>query len=443
MNKLLMVFTMILIVSVPSCHCRKEVIPSEISLNDSAIAIVKDLYLWEEQINKSDINKKEFSNLSDLMKYVRNYSFEPVFNRAVDKWSFAVDKKEWDKISSGIAGDFGAFVFFRTSNDLRIRSVEANSPAGKAGLQRGWQIIKINNSSDINTSDNSIDFILKALYEAATVTLTCKKEDGTVQDYTLQVAEYHEKPILMDSIYNEASGKVGYVVVSTFLGTPAETFSEYERVFSKFGNEGIKNLIVDLRYNSGGYIYFQQLLTNYLMPANAQGKVMMKQVYNQKNSSNNTTAYVKKIGNLNIDKIYFLVTNFTASASELLINALTPYYNGKFNIIGGKTEGKPVGYSGYSVGDYYIFPVSFKNVNANNEGDYYDGLTLSYTRTDGIDKNWGDRNENLLGNALSLINTNAPLAISGTLDRNAGVNHKINKAIFNKTQFTGAVQMRK
>ena len=105
MNKLLMVFTMILIVSVPSCHCRKEVIPSEISLNDSAIAIVKDLYLWEEQINKSDINKKEFSNLSDLMKYVRNYSFEPVFNRAVDKWSFAVDKKEWDKKRDFEIGD--------------------------------------------------------------------------------------------------------------------------------------------------------------------------------------------------------------------------------------------------------------------------------------------------------------------------------------------------
>ncbi|TXH22038.1 MAG: hypothetical protein E6Q95_02810 [Chitinophagaceae bacterium] len=442
MYKILFVFALLIVISIPSCHCRKEAVSSQKTLNDSAIAIVKDLYLWNDQVEKSDIDKKDFSDLSDLMKYVRNFSFETKFNRAVDQWSFAIKKNEWDKISSGIAGDFGVFVFFRNNADLRIRSVEQNSPAGKAGLKRGWQIVKINNSTDINTSDNSIDFILDALYESSSITLTCKKEDGTIQDYTLNVAEYVEKPILMDSIYNEPSGKIGYVVVSTFLGTPVETFAEYERVFTKFSTEGVKKLIVDLRYNSGGYIYFQQLLTNYLMPSSAEGKVMMQQVYNQKNSSSNSTTKVKKAGNLNIENICFLVTGFTASASELLINSIQPYYPNKFNIIGQKTEGKPVGYMGYSVGEYYIFPVSFKNVNANNEGDFYDGLDLNFTRTDGIDKNWGDKTENLLANALSLFNTNNPLSVHSTVERNAGLNYKANKTLFEKTQFKGAVMMK-
>ena len=178
------------------------------------------------------------------------------------------------------------------------------------------------------------------------------------------------------------------------------------------------------------------------MPSSAEGKVMMQQVYNQKNSSLNTTTKVKKAGGLNIDDICFLVTGFTASASELLINSIKPYYPNKFNIIGQKTEGKPVGYMGYSVGDYYIFPVSFKNVNANDEGDFYDGLDLNYTRTDGIDKNWGDKTESLLANALSLFNTNNPLSVNTTVERNAGLSNKANKTLFEKTQFKGAVMMK-
>jgi hypothetical protein len=130
---------------------------------------------------------------------------------------------------------------------------------------------------------------------------------------------------------------------------------------------------------------------------------MMKQVFNSQNSQNNQTTNFQKMGNLNLNDIYFIVGRGTASASELLINNLKPYMD--VRLVGGNTHGKPVGYFPIPVGDWYIFPVSFRTTNKNNEGNYFSGFPVNAQVADGLDKDWGDTNESSLASVIRNITT--------------------------------------
>jgi hypothetical protein len=100
--------------------------------------------------------------------------------------------------------------------------------------------------------------------------------------------------------------------------------------------------------------------------------------------------------------LFFIVSQNTASASELLINSLMPYMN--VQLIGpASTHGKPVGFYPIPVFDWYIFPVSFRTVNKNGEGNYFNGLSLSHQVADGLNKDWGDTGEGCLNAVLFFI----------------------------------------
>jgi hypothetical protein len=166
----------------------------------------------------------------------------------------------------------------------------------------------------------------------------------------------------------------------------------------------VNEVVVDLRYNGGGYVSVQDKLANYLVSNSANGGVMMKQVFNDLYSSWNESTNFTKLGTLNLPRIFFIVSSSTASASELLINNLKPYMDVK--VVGPTpTYGKPVGYFPIPVGDWYIFPVSFRSTNKNNEGNYFNGFPLDKEVADGLDKDWGDRQEASLAAVLKYIET--------------------------------------
>jgi len=379
-------------------------------LKDSALLIANDIYLWNKQI-PSDFNVRSFADLNKAMEGIRPYSIEAGFPKAVDRWSFAMKKTEWDEISGGVgvtfsgtngeAGDFGMTVFFRAEGDLRVRLVEPNSPSGKSGIRRGWRIMEINGNNNINTTN--ADFIINNIYSSNNASILFKKPDGSLTTISLAVAKYDDKQVYLDTVYNINNQKIGYLVFNSFLGNTAEIQSEFTRVFNKFSSQGITELIVDLRYNGGGYVDLQSRLANYLVKPSASGQLMMKQVYNDQNTRNNKVTNFQKLGNINLADIYFIVGRSTASASELLINNLKPYMDVK--LVGSTTHGKPVGYSPIPVGDWYIFPVSFRTTNKNNEGNYFNGLSVNAQVADGLDKDWGDITETSLSSAIRNITT--------------------------------------
>jgi carboxyl-terminal processing protease len=379
-------------------------------LKDSILYYSRDIYLWNTQIPAS-FDAQSFAGAEGLMEGIRPYSKEAGFTSAVDRWSFAMKKTDWDNLSAGLnllqddnasKGDYGMTVFFMEEGDLRVRLVEPNSPAGKAGVHRGWRVAKINNSSNITTSN--ADFIIKNVYESTTTSFTFEKPDGSTETISLVADHYTEKPVYLDSVYTVGSKKIGYLVFNSFLGDENKIASEFHRVFSKFTSKNVNDVVVDLRYNGGGYISVQQKLANWLINNAGNGGVMMKQTFNDDNSANNETTYFKKTGSLNLDRIYFIVSEATASASELLINNLKPYMD--VRLVGPThTHGKPVGFFPIPVGDWYIFPVSFKSVNKNGDGNYFNGLAVNSDVPDGLDKDWGDITESDLASVIRNITT--------------------------------------
>ena len=209
---------------------------------------------------------------------------------------------------------------------------------------------------------------------------------------------------------------------------------------NNFSSKNVTDIVIDLRYNGGGYVSVQEKLADYLAPSSANGGVMMKETYNDKHQDYNATLYFRKTGPLNPNHILFIVTGSTASASELLINNLKPYMDVK--IIGPEnTDGKPVGFFPIPVGDWYVFPVSFRSTNSSNEGAYFNGFTPDAVVADGLDKNWGDPTEASLAEAIKYITT-------GTFQLQARETYKPDpivtsgNRILDKPSFKGSVDAR-
>ena len=382
-------------------------------IKDSALLYAKDVYLWYNQI-PSTFDARSFADPIAVMSGIRQYSIEPGFSAAVDKWSFAIKKTEWDNLSGGLGstfgatsattGDFGLGVFFTAEGDLRVKSVEKESPAGLAGIRRSWRITKLNGNTNITTSNSST--IVEAVYKSTQTTFTFIKPDGSTADISLTAAHYREHPVYLDTVYTVNNKKTGYLVFNSFLGDTAEIYSEFNRVFSKFASQNISDVVIDLRYNGGGYVSVQEKLADYLVSSSANNNLMMKQQYNDKHTGYNTTTYFKKLGSLNLSRIFFIVTNGTASASELLINNLKPYMDVK--LIGPtNTHGKPVGFYPIPVGDWYVFPVSFRSTNAAGTGNYFSGFPADSKVNDGLTKDWGDITESCLASAVKYISAGA------------------------------------
>jgi len=408
--------------------------PVEDKLKDTVVLDSKDVYLWYNQI-PSTFNGRIYDDPNAIMEAIRQYSVETGFTGPVDRWSFAVKQSEWDDISSGIGGDFGLGAHFITDGDLRVKSVERESPAGKAGIHRGWRITKVDGSTNINSSNANA--LSDKIFNSSQTSFTFQKPDGTSVDITLNATSYHEEPIFLDSVYTIDSKKVGYLVFNSFLGDTTTVYNRLQQVFDHFANENIVDLIVDLRYNGGGYVSVQERLANYLAPSAANGQLMMKQQYNDKHTQYNTSANFSKKGSLNLLRIFFIVTSGTASASELLINNLKPYMEEK--LVGPTaTHGKPVGFFPIPVSDWYIFPVSFRSTNKNDEGNYYNGLPVNSIVADGLDKDWGDVKETCLASALKYITTGAFRSQTNVPEFNNPQQLKSNSTL-DKYSFKGAV----
>jgi carboxyl-terminal processing protease len=438
-NRSFLFLMMILLGVISSCKKNQDAAtPNPVTgniLKDSAVLYSRDIYLWNDKIPAA-FEGKNYEDLNAIMEALRQYSIEPGFATPVDKWSFAVKQDEWNAVSRGISGDFGLGVFFYNTDDLRVKSVEEQSSAGKAGIRRGWRITKINGSSNITTANT--DFVVENVFNSNQTTFTFQKPDGALADIALTATTYNEQPVILDSIYTINSKKIGYLVFNSFLGDTTRINNELQTIFNRFVSQNIADIIVDLRYNGGGFVSLQEKLADYLVPAAANGLLMMKQKFNINNSRYNSSKNFNKAGNLNLPRAIFIVSSATASASELLINNLKPYMTVK--LVGPKpTHGKPVGFFPIPVGDWYIFPVSFKTTNKNDEGSYFNGLALNSQVADGLDKDWGDISESSLANALQYVTTGS-FGVQGDLSPRANqVEVNNSNTTLNKYSFQGAI----
>ncbi|MBQ8888849.1 MAG: PDZ domain-containing protein [Bacteroidaceae bacterium] len=309
-----------------------------------------------------------------------------------------------------------------THTYAHVLYVLPDSPAEEAGIQRGDWITSINKAKI--TSDNY------ALLQTGNGVILSRSqivdtEEGlawqTGDTISLPTSIQMEiNPFFLDSIYEVNGQKIAYLVYNEFATGPQNepadnTYNEkLKQLFSRFKTQAPDAFILDLRYNPGGYLQCAQALGSVLAPASALDKDFIKLTFNDKTTPQ-TQHYPFDVqyaeANLNLEKIYILTSGYTASASEALINCLKPYL-GEENVItiGQQTEGKNVAMTSYTneIYGYTLWPVVAYVFNANDEGDYNDGIAPQYSLNENDYVHWfplGDTRELLLKNALSLITT--------------------------------------
>jgi carboxyl-terminal processing protease len=398
-------FILILFIGLSSCKKTTDTTPTA-DLRDSVYYYSEQFYLWTDNLPKYDVFKPlSYATPSDVMNKLRTYS--PFVNaKYQDRWSFVIDKKTWDDVVSGSNLDAGMEYKYAAFDDLRVKLAHSQSPAGKAGVKRGWKVLKINNVDGTSANETA----LKTELNKASQTFIFQKTDGTQQTLTLNAAAYKADYVINPKVFTVNGNNVGYFNFDSFLGeaignqTAQTTLNELDKVFADFKSKNVTELVLDLRYNGGGYGLVSSYLGNLIAPSSAVGKVFVQSVHNNNNTKyNKTTKFETLTNGLKLSRVSIITTSGTASASEELINGLKPVMTVK--LIGSVSHGKPVGYYGFPVMGNYVFPVAIKNVNSVGFSDFFEGFTPDKTQTDDLTRDFGDPEEACLKTALNYIKT--------------------------------------
>ena len=371
-------------------------------VRDSAYLKIKDIYLWTELLPSiQEFRPRDSEDIYEVMTKVRSY-------QPLDKFSFVETKEETERANQGLTSDFGFLVKFHTSlTDLRVNYVYPFSPGGNKGVKRGWRIRSINDRELDGSKQADMEYINDIFFGSSTsAKFAFIKPDGSVLTTTINKGVYPLNTVLFKNVYNAGSSKVGYFVYNQFSGP--SSVQELIVTMNYFQSNGVNDIIVDLRYNRGGFVSTQDTLANMLAPQSVgRGqKLMYTYEFNQRYSASNENTLFYKTGSINLSRIVFIVTPASASASELLINNLKPVLNVK--LVGEeRTFGKPVGFFPIPVFQYNIYPVSFRTVNSAGSADYYEGFKVDKNTIDDLSYDFGDLKEASLKEALNYLNTGA------------------------------------
>ncbi len=308
-----------------------------------------------------------------------------------------------------------------------------DSPAEEAGLKRGDWILGVNGSwgtiqdYDALRSGGDISLLLGEITGDGT-------ELTPTREITLGASRaVEDTPFLKDSVYTYGGKRIGYLMYNHFASGPDEydysdtSYNQYLReLFEDFKSANVNEFVLDLRYNGGGLINCAQLLASLLVGENALGEPFCIVEYNDKNSDRNETlSYLKTTevmaGNLDLRRLFVLTGSTTASASELVINALRPYMD--VRIIGRQTLGKTVGMTVYNESRRYgwiLSPITSRIYNRDLEADYEDGflpdVAINEFASDLVE--FGDLGDPLLGQAVYEITGQWPTLRSAPAGNN-------------------------
>lgn len=394
MKKLL--YPILFLVVFTSCRKEDPIPDTGITPEQAKDSLYYLMYTWYYWYNVMPVvNPADYNNPYSLMDAMR---YKPL-----DRWSFVADYDEFNAQMLGTFVGHGIRIGIDDSEKARIAMIFSKSPLYTDGVRRGW-IIKSINGVDIapliiSGDAQAYNNVLGPANAGVTNTFIFQKPDGTEVTVSSAKSTFTVNSVLHYDTLNLSSGVTGHLVFESFIQPSSD---ELITAFTFFKAHNVQDLILDLRYNSGGYLYIAQTLASYIT-GDGPGSVnetFAKLQYNDKRQAANTiypftiTSYP-----LNLSRLVVITTRLTASASEAVMNGLKPYM--EVISFGDTTNGKPAGMNGWDVGKkYWFWPVTFKMVNKNNEGDYFDGLSPAKVVTDDITHDFPDRSELCLKEAI-------------------------------------------
>lgn len=370
--------------------------------NQLLFEYLQDKYYWNTQL-PATVNYKEFATSSALLAAVV---------APQDRFSFVSTKQDYEDnyVNATYYGVGMSSEISQDKKSLLVRYVFTDSPSDKALMRRGDRIISIENKSiavwlaEIEAGQATYNDMYGPNQPGIARTYQWRQQDGSLRTQQLVKTSVKTNSILHKQVIDSQQGKVGYLVLNEFI-QPTEL--ELITAFRDFSAQAVQELVLDLRYNSGGLIQLANQLASQLAWSQVKNKTFAQYKYNSKNSSSNKSvdfSLGSASDSLNLTRVFILTSATTCSASEMLINALSPFVD--VVTIGEKTCGKPYGMHFVQICDKVVTAVNFQTFNALGQGDFVDGLPAECKVKDAISGNWGVSTDPLLAEAMHYVKNN-------------------------------------
>ena len=323
-------------------------------VNTFAWNVMDTYYLWRDEIAPA---MKTWQTWEEPIQKVSAVRYKDAAGKDIDRWTLLTD--DYASLMGGVSGhtrtlglDF--VLYYADKAHTRVCAAVTYtfnaSPAAQAGLKRGDVILTVDDQE--MTPDNYPEIVRNRLFGGGTVKLGLSDS----RSVTVTAVDMYEDPVQTVRILDRPDGKkVGYLHYASFTLDSCEDLVD---VFNGFVLAGIDDLVLDLRYNSGGYLTAEEVLASMLAPVTAVegGRVLLQEVYNAQMAAgvkeepicfdtafsfwnDDQLQFVSTAGsNPDLPRLYVIVTNASASASESLICCLRPYMD--VVLIGEQTSGK-------------------------------------------------------------------------------------------------------
>ncbi len=372
---------------------------------DGLYDLMKYVYLWYDRM--PTVKASNYAGPEEILEVLRY--------RDLDHWSFVAD---YDAFMASMQGSFvghGIQLALDDNNNVRVVTLYHGSDLWPQGVRRGWIVSEVNGTPlapiFISGNSNAYNTLMGPSTAGITNSFRFIKPDGGVVTFSSTKASFTINSVTATSTFDLPTGKTGYLCFETFI-EPSE--QELNEAFALFKAENITDLIIDLRYNTGGYMNIAQQLSSLVISIDDTSKVCYKLTYNQLIGPewNESEKFIPTDSPLGLNRVIFITTRSTASASEVVINSLDPWID--VRLVGDTTHGKPAGMNlwGFpfpSAGQpnprysYVFAPITFEYLNANDNGRFYDGIAPDVLAEDDITHDFGDPEEASLKAAINLL----------------------------------------
>jgi len=326
-------------------------------------------------------------------------------NFPADRWSSHQSTQSFvDFFGNGQTLGYGVFVADlevttpspQPTAPLWVRYVEPLSPAAAAGVQRGDRVVSVNGrtAADMIAANDFSVFTAATSGDTIRVVLENTAGQRTV-DLVAQL--FRLTPLPTSTVVTSPGGRqMGYLVVKDLID---QVVPPLAAAFASFASQGVSELVIDLRYNGGGFVSIGRTLASYVNPALTAGQPYASLLYSDKRAAQNRIFHFVTPNNaLALTRVYVLQGPRTCAAAEQVVNALPPFV--EVVEIGDTSCGRPVGFSPVDDGCGETYSVvNFEVANANNEGRYFNGLDAQCAVAEDFSKALGAADEPLLAAA--------------------------------------------
>ncbi|MGA9852813.1 MAG: S41 family peptidase [Gammaproteobacteria bacterium] len=360
--------------------------------NQQILVIMQSWYYWNQYLpdNVDPASYSDTTSFLDALLYKPLDRFSYVTTQAANTAFYGAGQYVGIGISEEVVN----------GEQLQLTDVYPGSPAASAGFVRGGYILSIGGVPVATLiADNQLDAAFGSEQVGATVSLEYQSPAGAVQTVTLTEAVVTQPNVSLVQSFNAGGRKVGYFFFQNFI-TPST--GELQQAFAQFQADGDNELIIDERYNGGGLLSVAQYLGSLIVGNGDAGQTFATLNYNSLHTDQDQTLSFETATNgLNLNRVVIITTDATASASELLINALKPYID--VVTVGSTTFGKPVGENGFNFCTNVLYPMTFNMLNAAGGGNYFSGIAPTCTAIDDLSQPLGSSSEASLSAALYYI----------------------------------------